>query len=162
MKAVKCVAVLFLWSNEKCNCWVFVWKTFRWEVQNPEWFFFFFKLKFLCGKCLKTVWCFWSLCVAVTEKPECMWLIFDKRRDICVEILCNGFRADFKGTVELFWFLNCRRLQTSWALVCMILPVLRCHDVVRPECSDQSITLHYVNRYSNIPLMELFIYVHFV
>lgn len=72
-------------SNEKWDRFVlflFVFYSWTWRALFVE-------------KCLKIVWCIWSLCVAVTEKQECTWLMFGKRRDACVEIQC--FKAYSKG-----------------------------------------------------------------
>lgn len=91
-EAVKRAAALFLWSKKRVTA----------ELPKVrDQFLMLNFVGFLCGKYFKTVWCIWLLCVAVTEKLECTWSIFDKRRDACVEILCNSLKADFKGTVEV-------------------------------------------------------------
>lgn len=168
--AMKCAAVLFLWSKEASVLNVCVesppkknkqTSNFQCEILNQEQFLKLNLVVFLCGKYLKTVECIWSLCCHRKSK-NVRWLIFSKRRDVCVE---NGFKADFKGTVELFSFelwgfsvvTATARLRSvpSWALVWCLIFVIKRHDAVRSECSDQSITLHYVYRYSTIPLMEL-------
>lgn len=125
---------------------MFVRKTFQSEVETEA----SFQSGLSAWKALEGSLCL--ICFALlSPRSKNVWLIFGRRRQFQSGFLRDGWT----------WSFSSKGSQTSWALVCMI-PVLKRHDAVRSECSDQSITLHYVYRYSNIPLMELFIYVHFV
>ncbi len=66
--AVKCVAV-FSVKLRRVTAERLFGKLYKEKYESS---FLMLKLVgFLCGKYLKTVWCVWLLCVAVTEKLEC-------------------------------------------------------------------------------------------
>lgn len=80
----------------------------------------------------------------VTEKQECMMFdfFFLKKKE---SLWCS------KGGWSLIFSWRCADYRATKPSSC----IYSCFQTgIRPECSDLIITLHYVYRYSTIPLME--------